>query len=60
MDKELVLQLIANGVVGEKCKKLIQFATLVHTLQHGKLMLEYNAHKKLFDSLNLKNDPKMH
>jgi hypothetical protein len=45
MGKELVLQLIANGVVGEKCKNLVQFATLFHTLQHGKPMLEYNVHK---------------
>ncbi len=60
MGKELVLQLIVNGVVGEKCKKLMQFAILFHTLQHGKLMLEYDAHKEIFDSLNLENNPKMH
>lgn len=60
MGKESVLQLIAKGVVGEKCKKLVQFATLFHTSQHGKPMLEYNVHKKLFDFLNLENNPKMH
>ncbi len=60
MGKESLLQLIVNGVVGGKCKKLVQFATLFHTLQHGKPMLEYNAHKELFDILNLENNPKMH
>ncbi len=49
MDKESVLQLIANGVVGEKCKKLMQFAILFHTLQHNKPTLEYDAHKEIFD-----------
>jgi hypothetical protein len=47
-----VLQLVANGVMGEKCRKLEQFATLFHILQYGKLLLEYKAHKKLFDILN--------
>jgi hypothetical protein len=47
-----VLQLVANGVMGEKCKKLAQFATLFHTLQYGKLLLEYKVHKKLLDILN--------
>ncbi len=60
MDKELVLQLIANRVVGGKCKNLMPFFILFHTLQHGKPMLEYDAHKEIFDSLNLENNPKMY
>jgi hypothetical protein len=58
--RELMLQQVANGVVGEKHRKFIQFATLFHTLKHGKPMLEYGAHKELFDFLNLEENPKMH
>jgi hypothetical protein len=47
-------------VVGEKHKKLIKFATLFHALKHGSPMLEYEAHKELFDFLNLEENPKMH
>ncbi len=58
--REFVLQTIVNGVVEEKCKKLIQFATLFHPLKHGRPMLEYEAHKELFDFPNLEENPKMH
>ncbi len=47
-------------MVGEKHQKLIQFATLFHPLKHGRPMLEYEAHKELFDFLNLEENPKMH
>jgi hypothetical protein len=40
--------------------KLIQFATLLHTLRHGRPMLEYEAHKKFFDFLSFEENPKMH
>ncbi len=58
--REFVLQKVVNGVVGEKRKKLIQFAILFHLLKHGRPMLEYEAHKELFDFLNLEVNPKMH
>jgi hypothetical protein len=46
-------------LAGEKLKKLVQFTTLFHTLKHGRPMLEYEAHKELFDFLNLEENPKM-
>ncbi len=58
--REFALQKVINGVVGEKCQKLIQFATLFHHLKHGRPMLEYETHKELFDFLNLEENPKMH
>ncbi len=58
--RELILWHVTNGVVGEKCIKLIQFATLFHTLKHGKPMFEYEVHKELFDFLNLEENPKIH
>ncbi len=54
------MQQVSNGLVGEERKKLVQFATLFHTLKHGKPMLEYEAHKNLFDFLNLEENPKRH
>jgi hypothetical protein len=57
--RKFVLQ-VTNGLVGEKHKKLVQFATMFHTLKHGILMLAYEAQKDLFDFLNLEESPKMH
>jgi hypothetical protein len=34
------------GVVGGKCKKLVQIAMLFHTLKHGNPIFEYEVHKK--------------
>ncbi len=58
--REFVLEQMINGLVGKKCKKLAQFATLFHTLKHGRPMLEYEVHKDLFDFVNLEENPKMH
>jgi hypothetical protein len=46
--------------ISEKCKKLVQFATLFHALKHGRPMLEYEAHEDIFDFLNFEENPKMH
>jgi hypothetical protein len=51
---------MSNGLVHDKRKKLVQFVTLFHTLKHGRPMLEYEAHKDLFDFLNFEENPKMH
>jgi hypothetical protein len=51
--ENLCLQQVTNGLISEKCKKLIQFATLFHKLKHGKPMHEYEAHNDLYDFLNL-------
>ncbi len=56
--KEFILQQVTNGLAGDKHKTLVQFATLFHTLKHGRRMLEYEAHKDLFDHLNLERTPK--
>jgi hypothetical protein len=56
--REFVLEQVTNELVGEKCRKLVQFATLFHTLKHGRPMLEYEVHKDLFDFLNLEENPK--
>jgi hypothetical protein len=33
--RESVLQQVTIGLASEKCKKLVQFTTLFHTLKHG-------------------------
>jgi hypothetical protein len=58
--KEFILQQVTNGLAGEKHKKLVQFATLFHTLKHARPMLEYEVHKDLFDHLNLEKNSKMY
>jgi hypothetical protein len=58
--KEFVLQQMSNGLVGEKRKILVQFATLFYTLKHGRPMLEYEVHKDLFEFFNLEKNPTMH
>jgi hypothetical protein len=51
---------MTNELASEKHKKLVQFAILFHTLKHGRPMLEYEAHKDLFDHLNLEENSKMY
>jgi hypothetical protein len=58
--RESILQQVFNGLVGEKRRKLVQFVTLFHIFKHGRPMLEYVAHKDLFDLMNLGENPKMH
>jgi len=58
--REFILQQVTNELAGEKHKKLVQFATLFHTLKHGRPMLEYEVHKDLFYHLNLEENSKMH
>ncbi len=58
--RESNLQQVTIGLANEKCKKLVKFATLFHTLKHDQPMLEYKAHKELFDFSNLEENPKMH
>jgi hypothetical protein len=47
-------------MVTKKCMKLIQFATLFHTLKHGKPILDYESPKKTFQFLNLEENLKIH
>jgi len=57
--RKFVLQM-TNGLVGERHKKLVQFATMFHTLKHGLLMLEYEVQKDLFVFFIFEESPKMH
>jgi hypothetical protein len=41
-----------------KSVKLVQSTIVFHSLEHGKPTLEYEAHKDLFDFLNLEKIPK--
>jgi len=50
--KESVLQQVINGLANEKCRKLVQFDTLFHTLKNGRPMFEYEDHRDLFDFFN--------
>jgi hypothetical protein len=55
--------LVVNRVVGEKCKKFIQFATLFncpHLIAWPKSIIEYEAHKELFDFFNVEENSKLH
>jgi hypothetical protein len=48
--------LFCNKLANEKCRKLVRFATLFHTLKHGRPMLEYEYHRDLFDFLNFEEN----
>ncbi len=43
--KRSILYQVTNGLVHGKCKKLVECATLFHTLKHGIPTYEYEAHK---------------
>jgi hypothetical protein len=42
---------VAHGVVGENVRKVVQFTILLHLLQQGHPMLEYDTLKLLFKFL---------
>lgn len=44
---------IQGGLKGERRRKRQQFATILHMLKHGRLMLEFEAMKSLFSFLNV-------
>jgi hypothetical protein len=45
--KSIVIQ-VAHDVAIKNAKKMVQFATMLHLLQQGHLMLEYEALMPLF------------
>ncbi len=51
---ESVINQIANGKAKEKAKKVMQFGTILHLLEQGCLMLEYEAMRALFEFLAIK------
>jgi hypothetical protein len=48
---ESIIIQVAHGVVGENARKVVQFAIVLHLLQQGCPMLEYEALKLLFKFL---------
>jgi hypothetical protein len=51
---------LANGVVGEKAQKVVQFFTMFHLLQQGCPMLEYESLRLLFEFLEMPKNNKKH
>jgi hypothetical protein len=56
----IVKHVIQGGLKWEREKKRQQFATILHMLQHGKPMLEFEAMKPLFSFLNVLMNPENH
>jgi hypothetical protein len=48
---EFIAIQVAHGVVGKNVKKVVQFTIVLHLLQQGHPMLEYEALKPLFKFL---------
>jgi hypothetical protein len=56
---ESVVAQVANGMVGKKAKKVVQFASIFHLLQQIHPMIEYEPLMPLFEFLALlKNNKK--
>jgi hypothetical protein len=51
---ENVINQIGNGKAKEKARKVMQFGTILHLLQQGCVMLEYEAMRVLFEFLAIK------
>jgi len=63
LQKEVSLfcsMLLLGWLVKKVRSWFIQFATLFHTLKHGRPMVEYEAHKELFDFLSFEKNSKIH
>jgi len=50
---ESVVAQVANGMVRKKAKKVVQFASILHLLQQGHPMIEYEPFMPLFEFLAL-------
>jgi hypothetical protein len=51
---------VAKNTVRDRKKKWIQFATLLHLLQRGRPITNYEQMYVLFETLKLKNNPHHH
>jgi len=51
---------VAENTVKNRKKKWIQFATLLHLLQRGRPITDYEQMYVLFETLKLKNNPHHH
>jgi hypothetical protein len=50
---ESVVAQVTNGMARKKVRKLVQFATILHLLQQGHPMLEYEAMKPLLEFITI-------
>jgi hypothetical protein len=58
-NQESVVAQVANGMSRNKVRKLVQFATVLHLLQQGHPMLQYEVMKPLFEFITIpKNNKK--
>jgi hypothetical protein len=58
--REFIPTQVAHGVVGENARKVVQFANVLHLLQQGRPLLEYEALKPLFKFLQVPKINKKH
>jgi hypothetical protein len=57
---ESVVAQVANGMARKKVRKLMQFATILHFLQQGHSMLQYETMKPLFEFITIPKNNKKH
>jgi hypothetical protein len=57
---QTITQQIANGIVGKKVKRVRYFAIVLHMLQQGRPMFEYESMKVLFMFLVVPRNKKNH
>ncbi len=57
---ESIVTQVTHGVVGDNARKVVQFATMLHLLQQGLPMLEYEALKPLFKFLQVQKTNNKH
>jgi hypothetical protein len=51
---------LAHGMVKEKVQKVVQFSTMLHLLQQGCPMVEYESLRLLFEFLVVPKNSKKH
>jgi hypothetical protein len=57
---ESITTQVAHGVAGKNARKMVHFVTMLHLLQQGCPMLEYEALKPLFIFLQVQKNNKKH
>jgi hypothetical protein len=51
---------VANGIARERARKVMQFTIVLHLLQHGHPMFEYESMKVFFEFLVVPKNNKKH
>jgi uncharacterized protein YqiB (DUF1249 family) len=57
---ESVIAQVANGLARKKVRKVMQFTTILHLLQQGCPMMEYEVMNLMFESLVFSKTNKKH